>query len=252
MDFPEPLPYGPVYGIQQKRNLLPMVPCNQEYYKIFLRGHPKVFGVIQITLVSMHLSLGAVLTSSSYINFTTTANSGIPYWASVFYLVWGGLCVTVESRPSLALVKWTFVFTAITFLASVIEFCLICLDLNRLNSYDCPIWNHCWTTAYQVELHGIALAFLFLVCLQQLGMSTYLLFIGKRALKANKDCIPQVYDINNEYKYCMSSKMQQPANENSNYIPFTFDNKMSSIEIPDNFRKEDQLPAENYTGKINS
>ncbi|XP_040176935.1 membrane-spanning 4-domains subfamily A member 8-like [Rana temporaria] len=233
MDFLVSPPCGPVFGVQQKHNILPVVPCNQEFYKIFLKGHLKVLGAVQITLVLLHWSLGAVLSSSSSEDLISrTANSGIPYWASVVYLVSGGLCVTVEIKPSLTLIKWTFAFSAICCLMSLIEFCLICVDLNNLNGgYSCPPWHPCWDGDYVAKLHRIALAFLFIACLGQLGMFIYLLFIGKKALSAKEDYTPEVFAVNNEYKYFISCEMSQPANENQNYIPLTPNSKTSDVKI---------------------
>ncbi|XP_077310850.1 membrane-spanning 4-domains subfamily A member 8-like [Lithobates pipiens] len=229
MDFPVSPPCGPMFGAQQ--NLYPVVPCNQEFFKIFLKGHPKVLGAVQITLVLLHWSLGAVLSSSSEDLISRTANCGILYWASVVYLVSGGLCITVGIKPSLTLVKWTLAFIAICCLMSSIEFCLICVDLTDVNSYSCPPWNPCWTGDYVAKLHGIALAFLFIACLGQLGMSIYLLVIGKRALSAKEDYTPEVFAVNNEYKYFISCEMPQTANENPNYNPLTPSSNSSDVKI---------------------
>ncbi|KAM5140472.1 membrane-spanning 4-domains subfamily A member 8-like [Mantella aurantiaca] len=203
MDFPVSPPCGPVFGIQQQRNLLPEVPHNQEFYKIFLKGQPKVLGAVQITLVLMHWSLGGVLSSTANYVPSTTARSGIPYWASVFYLVSGVLCVTVEIKPKLTLVKWTYAFTAISCLTSLIEISLIFKDSNNITIYGSPSRYPCWNEKNFFEF----------------GMSTYLLFIGKRTLNASKDHIPEVFAINNEYKHFRTCEMSQPGNEKPNYIP---------------------------------
>lgn len=128
-------------------------------------------------------------------------------------------------------VKLTFAFMAICCSMSLIEFCLICVDLNNINSYSCPPWDPCWVKDYVAKLHGIALAFLFIACLGQLGMSIYLLFIGKRALSAKEDYTPEVFAVNSEYKYFISCEMSQTDNENPNYIPLTPKSKTSDVKI---------------------
>ncbi|XP_075071552.1 uncharacterized protein LOC142160580 isoform X3 [Mixophyes fleayi] len=89
MDLPNIPSFGPFPVTQQHRNILPVVPyAGQEFYKIFLRGQPKVLG----------------------------------------YLISGVLSVSAEIKPSLIRVKGSMAFSIISCLASFIEFCLICYD----------------------------------------------------------------------------------------------------------------------------
>ncbi|XP_075071550.1 membrane-spanning 4-domains subfamily A member 4A-like isoform X2 [Mixophyes fleayi] len=184
MDLPNIPSFGPFPVTQQHRNILPVVPyAGQEFYKIFLRGQPKVLGVVQITLVSLQLSLGAILTHFLNDSMSITALSCITYWASVLYLISGVLSVSAEIKPSLIRVKGSMAFSIISCLASFIEFCLICYDFAH-HYYSSDNW-------YIYPAIDISYAFLFLATVVQLSISVSLSIFGWKSLNQNFDYVPQ-------------------------------------------------------------
>ncbi|XP_068111737.1 membrane-spanning 4-domains subfamily A member 5-like [Hyperolius riggenbachi] len=235
MDLPATPNYRPFLVAQRETKLFPVVPKDQEYYKIFLNGHPKILGAVQITLVLLQFSLGALLTVSLQVfpSSSIVATSGIPYWASLLYLVSGVLCVTVGVKPSLILVKWTFVSCIISCLSSFIQLCFICADLNGIDYFFCNDLAECYSFSGSIlkDAKSIALGFMFIATAGQFAIFIYLLFMGKEALCQNVDHTPQVCVINNEYKYFVSPGTTLPGSENPNYIPGDIGDKPSDDKI---------------------
>ncbi|KAG8536438.1 hypothetical protein GDO81_026369 [Engystomops pustulosus] len=84
MDLPTIPTYGAPPVTHQQRNLFPVVPHgSQEHYRSIIQAQPKLFGVVQIVLLSLQLALGAIVTSALEYDAYVTAHSGINYWGSL-------------------------------------------------------------------------------------------------------------------------------------------------------------------------
>ncbi|KAM4701322.1 membrane-spanning 4-domains subfamily A member 4D-like isoform 2-T2 [Discoglossus pictus] len=136
MAFPRNLPNGPVL-VSSECLVLPAVPQpeQQPFYQTFLKGQPKALGTVQITLGILHIALGVVLVSASYL--TITIISGVPFWGTIFYVIAGSLSVGAENKQSrcLAIRNTCLVFLLII---SLLQFCVS----MSLSAFGCRSLNH--------------------------------------------------------------------------------------------------------------
>ncbi|XP_075203549.1 high affinity immunoglobulin epsilon receptor subunit beta-like [Anomaloglossus baeobatrachus] len=191
---------------QQQRNVFPVVPQgNQQFYRSIRNVQPKALGIVQIALVSLQISLGAILTSTIGYHDYVTALSGINYWGSLFYLTSGALSMLSEIKPSHFLMKVFLASNIFSCLTSFIEFCLICKDLNN------DFVEYCCDCSFILKVNLISFAFLFMATVVQLSFSALLAVICWKSLKYNFDFASEVCVVNNEYRYAMSSESSQPT-----------------------------------------
>lgn len=165
--------------------------------------------VVQVVLVSLQLSLGAILTTSLQYYDYTTANSGINYWGSLFYLSSGAVSMLAEVKPSHLLVKVFLVSNVFSCLTSFIEFCLICKDID-------PRSDYCYECFIVIRVNHISLAFLFIATVVQFSISAFLAVVSWRSLKHSNDFASEVCVVNNEYRYVMSPEASQATYNHPN------------------------------------
>ncbi|KAM3912802.1 uncharacterized protein RB166_018247 [Leptodactylus fuscus] len=109
------------------------------------------------------------------------------------------MALLTELKPSRFMVKVLLGSNVASCLTSFIEFCLICNDIDSLS------YRFCYDCDFIDQVKNISLGFLFLATLVQLSISAFLAIISWKTLKHNFDVTSEVYDVNNEYRYVMSS-----------------------------------------------
>ncbi|XP_063819446.1 membrane-spanning 4-domains subfamily A member 4A-like [Pseudophryne corroboree] len=101
------------------------------YIRTFLKGKPKILGIVLIVAGILQLILGIAMAATMP---WITAESGIPFWGSVFYIIAGSLSIAAQNKPNICLVKGAFSLNIISIPASLIAVILNSFDLAQ-NAY---------------------------------------------------------------------------------------------------------------------
>ncbi|KAM9220256.1 membrane-spanning 4-domains subfamily A member 4A-like [Dugong dugon] len=99
----------------------------------FLKGEPKVLGVVQILIALMNLGLGIIMMCVSLpfnVPYPVSAYTGYPVWGSVMFIVSGSLSIAAGNRTTRGLGMDGFVL-----ILSVLEFCIAV----SLSAFGCKV-----------------------------------------------------------------------------------------------------------------
>ncbi|XP_070084856.1 membrane-spanning 4-domains subfamily A member 4A isoform X2 [Equus caballus] len=102
----------------------------------FLKGEPKVLGVVQILIALMNLSLGIVMITvtlefaSAPYECPLSVHSGYTVWGSVMFLISGSLSTAAGTRTTRGLGM-----DAMVLVSSVLEFCIAV----SLSAFGCKV-----------------------------------------------------------------------------------------------------------------
>ncbi|XP_069483830.1 membrane-spanning 4-domains subfamily A member 4A-like [Ambystoma mexicanum] len=128
------IPAVTVNSIQQRTGF-----CQTPYFlKRFIEGEPKTLGAIQILIGIMQISLGVILCITGSTAGSIIVYSGVPFWASVLYVITGALSVAAERNGTRSLVKASLWMNVMSILFSGTEIIIVGMYLGIDPSIRCP------------------------------------------------------------------------------------------------------------------
>lgn len=107
------------------------------FLKRFNEGEPKTLGAIQIMSGILQIFLGAFLCASPLSRGLIIASIGMPFWASIFYIISGALSVVTERNGTLSLVKGSLGMNIVSTIFAGIEIIIASIDLGIDSTIRC-------------------------------------------------------------------------------------------------------------------
>ncbi|XP_068114445.1 membrane-spanning 4-domains subfamily A member 15-like [Hyperolius riggenbachi] len=120
-------------------NMATTVPQNVDssppFFQAFLKGKPKVLGILVIVLAMVEIALGIAL---NFIAFSSTVTSAIPFWGAGIFILAGSLTIAAQMKPNICLVKVSLILNIIGSIVATVAFILNAIDFGIVsgNSND--------------------------------------------------------------------------------------------------------------------
>ncbi|XP_078521474.1 membrane-spanning 4-domains subfamily A member 4A-like [Lissotriton helveticus] len=112
------------------------------FLKRFIEGEPKTLGAIQIVIGILQICLGAFLCVIPLTRGSIIVFSGVPFWASIFYIISGALSVAAERHGTRSLVKGSLGMNIVSIICAGIEIIIVSINLG-VDSTFCSSYPIC-------------------------------------------------------------------------------------------------------------
>ncbi|XP_075071535.1 membrane-spanning 4-domains subfamily A member 4A-like [Mixophyes fleayi] len=119
----------PVYysdSTSQKSNSRPKFIHSSLFQATFLKGKPKILGIVLIVTAILQVALGI---ASWFATLSANFLSGLPFWGSVFYIAAGILTLRAHAKVDLFMVKLSVFLSISTVIFSFTGLIMVCVDL---------------------------------------------------------------------------------------------------------------------------
>uniref|UniRef100_A0A8C4RGJ7 Membrane-spanning 4-domains subfamily A member 15-like n=1 Tax=Erpetoichthys calabaricus TaxID=27687 RepID=A0A8C4RGJ7_ERPCA len=133
----------------------------------FLEGEPKALGVVQIMIGVINIGFGIVLAFSG----SLAVISGIPFWASIMYIISGSLSICAADKMQLCKIKGALATNIISTIFSGIGIIMYSMDLGIQICFNKCYYNYSYEVAQGIK--GVLLIFTILEFCVSLCTSVY-------------------------------------------------------------------------------
>nr|AAL07356.1 MS4a4B [Mus musculus] len=93
----------PGVAVPSKNSVMTSQMWNEKKEK-FLKGEPKVLGVLQVMIAIINLSLGIIILTTLFSELPTSVMLMVPIWGSIMFIVSGSLSIAAGVTPTKCLV----------------------------------------------------------------------------------------------------------------------------------------------------
>ncbi|XP_073451324.1 membrane-spanning 4-domains subfamily A member 8-like [Aquarana catesbeiana] len=188
--------------------VIPQMIQSTTFHQEFLKGKPKILGIILILVGIAHIGMGIGL---FYTLSLAPVYSGIPFWGAIFNIIAGSLSVAAVSKPSMCLIKGSLSLSIIISISSVIGLILNIVDYFTRYCYD-P-YSYYYYICYDYG-GDVLRGFFILTYLLQFSISVSLSVFGCRAQKHSNPLPAQVFVLQN------SAAVLQPITVPGSYTTY--------------------------------
>ncbi|XP_021009848.1 membrane-spanning 4-domains subfamily A member 4D-like [Mus caroli] len=107
----------------------------------FLKGEPKVLGVIQVVIALINVSLGIIILKTLSSELPLSVISMVPFWGSIMFIVSGSLSIAAGVRPTKCLIISSLTLNTITSVMAAIA-CIMSVVSVVVRSHSLYGYNH--------------------------------------------------------------------------------------------------------------
>ncbi|EDL41423.1 membrane-spanning 4-domains, subfamily A, member 4B [Mus musculus] len=103
----------PGVAVPSKNSVMTSQMWNEKKEK-FLKGEPKVLGVLQVMIAIINLSLGIIILTTLFSELPTSVMLMVPIWGSIMFIVSGSLSIAAGVTPTKCLIVASLTLNTIT------------------------------------------------------------------------------------------------------------------------------------------
>ncbi|XP_072280039.1 membrane-spanning 4-domains subfamily A member 4A-like [Pyxicephalus adspersus] len=173
------------------------------YQQTFLKGKPKLLGIVLIVAASLQIVLGI---ASIFTTVAISLTSGINFWGPALYISAGAVTIQAQARFKICMIKSSFGLNVASIFISFLALVMVCVDLAVISHGNYPHYK-------KGSIAGgyFVLITLLLSDLLMFSVAIYLSLFGFHSMTL----APQKFLIKNEISVAMPEPLSHENPEGS-------------------------------------
>ncbi|XP_077310766.1 membrane-spanning 4-domains subfamily A member 4D-like [Lithobates pipiens] len=177
------------------------------YQQTFMKGRPKLLGIVLIATSSLQIVLGI---ASIFTTVAISLTSGIDFWGPVLYITAGVLTIKAQAKFNICMIKSSFGLNVASTFISFLALVMVCVDLIVISHGN---YHHYMKGS--VAGGYFVLVTLLLSNLLLFSVSIFLSVFGCQAMVLAPHNVPQTFLIRNEVVIAMPEPSEYSNPEGS-------------------------------------